>query len=315
MADNRFPLKWRLLILLFLVVYFICIHQVMKVRPDHAFLSLLILTLVLRKAKRFLVDWSPFIVLWVSYDMMRGIADDLRGRINVVGPFRMEELLFARFFGGKIPPFWFQEFQKNIDGTFLKGFLDMLASSAYSLHMAAPLLLGWVLWDLVGDREMFRKFVIAFSILSWSAFVTFYLYPAAPPWYVYRYGFAQPDLSFYSHGEASLINTDRALGFPLFETLYKHFNPNQFAAIPSLHAAYPFTVAIFAVRAFGRRASPLYLYPAIVWFSAVYLNHHYIIDIIIGIAYALCAIWVTDHIVYPLGSHIAGRIRGRGRQS
>jgi membrane-associated phospholipid phosphatase len=82
-----------------------------------------------------------------------------------------------------------------------------------------------------------------------------------------------------------------------------------------LHSAYPFVVVTFAVRSFGEKVMALYIYPVIVWFSAVYLNHHYIIDIVIGLVYVFFAIWLTDRFVYPFIKYVAGwlkRIRTDG---
>ncbi len=98
-------LLWRLSILFLVVVYFIQIDNLMKVRPDHAFLSLLVIALVLGNARRFLVDWSPFIALWIAYDFMRGIVDDLAGRIHILEPYRLEQQLFGWLGGGQTPSF------------------------------------------------------------------------------------------------------------------------------------------------------------------------------------------------------------------
>ncbi|HNY91554.1 MAG TPA: hypothetical protein PKM23_08500, partial [bacterium] len=43
----------------------------------------------------------------------------------------------------------------------------------------------------------------------------------------------------------------------------------------------------------------LALYPAGVWFSAVYLNQHYIIDLFIGAGYLLIAYVITDRLLIP----------------
>ena len=304
---------WRGGVLLLVIAYFIQIYQVMRVRPDHAFLVLLVLTLVLKNARAFLRDWSPFIASWVAYDLMRGIADDLAPHVHTVEPYQLELRLFGPLFGGQIPSFWFLDWQDRIDGTFLTHALDALASSCYALHMAAPLTLAWIFWHTVRDRSMFHRFVITFTITTWAAFATFLLYPAAPPWYVHEYGFSQPSPSFKGAGAGAMVSFDRDLGFPLFETVYKHLNPNKFAAVPSLHAAFPLLILYFAVRRFGRKAWPVALFPAGVFFSAVYLNHHYVIDLILAIFYVTAALLVQEYLLYPL--LIERRIRTRPVQS
>jgi len=291
-------LLWRLSILFLVVVYFIQIDNLMKVRPDHAFLSLLVIALVLGNARRFLVDWSPFIALWIAYDFMRGIVDDLAGRIHILEPYRLEQQLFGWLGGGQIPSFALLEWRGEIAGTVLREFLDATASGFYAMHMAAPLVLAWVFWHTVHDRNAYLRFVVAFSITTWASFATYLAYPAAPPWYIRDFGFIQPEPSFKGAGAGNLVSADRWIGVPLFESVYRHLNPNKFAAIPSLHSAFPFLISIHAIRRFGARAWPIVLFPIGVWGSAVYLNHHYIIDIALALVYVTIATLLTDQVIF-----------------
>ena len=65
-------------------------------------------------------------------------------------------------------------------------------------------------------------------------------------------------------------------------------NANVFAAIPSLHAAYPLLTVLY-----GSLSKKLWLHVVFVlftfgvWFSAVYSRHHYVLDVLAG---GLCAI-------------------------
>ena len=291
---------WRIAVLLLVVVYFIQIDNLMKVRPDHAFLSLLIVALVLRNARRFLVDWSPFILLWVAYDSMRGIADDLAGRIHILAPYAFEERVFGWLGGGRIPNFVLLEWRARIAGTPLREILDAAASGFYAMHMAAPLVLAWIFWHTLRDRPAYYRFVLAFSITTWASFATYLLYPAAPPWYIRDFGFIQPEAAFKGAGAGNLVATDRWIGIPLFESMYRHLNPNKFAAIPSLHSAFPLLILISALKRFGRRAWIVAIYPLGVWGSAVYLNHHYLIDILLAVLYVVVAVSVVDRFLYSL---------------
>ena len=79
-------------------VYLYTISRTIGLRPDHAFLCLIVFVFLVygrRWGKAFLIDWSPFILFWVAYDMMRGIADSIRGQINATGPFNIEASLFG----------------------------------------------------------------------------------------------------------------------------------------------------------------------------------------------------------------------------
>jgi membrane-associated phospholipid phosphatase len=112
----------------------------------------------------------------------------------------------------------------------------------------------------------------ALLLLSYAAFVTFVLVPTAPPWWASANG--------YLDG-VRLIHLSSHTAF-----LYDKVSPNSVAAMPSLHAAYPWLFFLFACRLWGKRGGLVALYPAAVFFAVVYLGHHYVVDIIGGIVYA-----------------------------
>ena len=300
--SNLQSQKWRGYILIGLVIYLILINQLIRVRPDHVFVALMLFALSLGKGriKTFAIDWAPWIIFWICYDMMRGIADNLRGTINVVWPYKAELAVFGKFFNGVIPAFYMQDLQQAIEGTFLRGLLDASGGMFYTLHFGLPILLGWVLWHTTNDRKMFYTFVWTMTLLNFSALTTFILYPAAPPWYVYSYGFGQPPhTNFWGLGAGALLNVDKMMGMNFFQTLWGGFNPNHFAAIPSLHGSYPAAIAFFTFKKFKKVPYLLILYPLGVWFSAVYLNQHYIIDLFIGLGYLTISYLITKYLLIP----------------
>ena len=100
-------------------------------------------------------------------------------------------------------------------------------------------------------------------LLSYSAFVTFILFPATPPWWATEYGY--------------LTNGPVTLTHFMFPSLALVASPNPVAAFPSLHAAYPVYIALWGTMAWGRRAQWLWILPLGVAFAAVYLGHHYVV--------------------------------------
>lgn len=328
--------RWKIYVFIGVCIYFVLINQVIHVRPDHVFLALIIFSFLLGKerARRFLLDWSPFILAWIGYDMMRGVADSVRGIIHVEAPYLGELYTFGLLFGGKIPAFFFQEmqafmngatfqlleqafwvpffkyqlsfetishFQMLAKGSILRSIIDVYAANFYTAHFATPLLLGWIFWHTTDDRKMFYRFVYTLTTLNILALVTFMLYPAAPPWYVMKQGFILPNVKFdygiFSAG--ALINVDKMIQLKFFTTLWDNFNSNLFAAIPSLHGAYPVVISYFGYQKFQKRPVLWALYPISTWFSAVYLNQHYIIDLIIGAIYIVVAYQIVHRILMP----------------
>lgn len=293
-------LKWRIYVFAGVMVYFISVNQVLHVRPDHIFLALLILTLAFGKksARKFLIDWMPFILFWILYDMMRGVAESWRGIIHIKDVYDIELALFGGLFGGKIPAFFCQDFQQAFAGRWFKEMFDLVAANLYTFHFAAPLVAGWVLWHTTNDRAMYYRFAYTMTILNVLALITFFLFPAAPPWYVMKYGFVQPSGDL-TGAAGSLVTVDKMLKMNFFTTLWDNFNPNYFAAIPSLHGSYPIVVVLFMYKKFRKYLPWLLLYPILTWASAVYLNHHYIIDLIAGGIYILIAYFITDRVLFP----------------
>lgn len=294
--------RWKIYVLIGVIIYFVLINQFIRVRPDHIFLALFLLSLLFgrERSKKFALDWSPFIAFWVAYDMMRGIVDNLRGHVHTFAPYQWEHTLFGWLFGGQIPCFYFQDWQIAYDGTWLKGLLDASGGLFYTLHFGLPLLVGWIFWHTLDERHNFYRFAWTLTVLNFSALITFFLFPAAPPWYVFYEGFDQPPATqFWGLGAGSLINVDKMLKTRFFQTLWGGFNPNHFAAIPSLHGAYPVVVSFFLYQRFRRYPVALTLYPVGVWFSAVYLNQHYIVDLVIGLGYAATAYMIVEKALMP----------------
>lgn len=304
--------------------------HIKALRPDHI-LFILLLTFVVsmalgrRRSRQFLKDFTPFYLFWLAYDMLRGVADQVR-HINIENVYRIEHLLFgwmlpsypesvwqkvipagnpdyAAIVQNPTPPLWFQAFKHVHDGSALVWFLDLMTGLFYGIHFFVPWILGIAIWGYLKDRRLFHRFIYAFAILNTMGLITFVVFPAAPPWYVTQYGFVQPGVETLVQGNAAgLVKIDRILGTEIFSEIWQNMNPNRFAAVPSLHGGHSLIVAIFGFLAFrGRKWRwAWWLYPAGMWFSAIYLNHHYIFDPALAAVYLGIAILLTEKIVYPL---------------
>ena len=68
--------------------------------------------------------------------------------------------------------------------------------------------------------------------------------------------------------------------------------------MPSLHAAYTLLVTLFLWRAarWPWARALLALYPPAMAFALVYTAEHYVVDILLGWAYTLAAVWVVGRI-------------------
>ncbi len=126
------------------------------------------------------------------------------------------------------------------------------------------------------------------NLLGYS---TYYWYAAAPPWYVARYGLGPARMDVPA-SQAGCVRFDHLLGTHFFSEMYGRA-ADVFGAIPSLHVAYPLVATYFAFRFGALRVFCVGFY-VMMCFSAIYLNHHYVLDILWGSSYALLTAFVTD---------------------
>jgi PAP2 superfamily len=247
--------------------------QGIEVLPDRYAVAMLVGAIILGRGRRFIADWSPFIGLLISYDFLRGFADDLAGRADFTFPVQADTAIF-----GVVPTVFLQNNFLNVASL---QWYDYAATLLYFLHFVLPLGFAMLLW--LRSRDQFTEFATSLTILSYAAWLTYLVFPSAPPWLAAQNGY----LDGVTRVLPQTINffPDR-LDLP---SIYRQLNPNMVAAIPSLHAAYPFLVLLFALRFFGRRGIGVALYVAAVWLAVLYLGEHYAIDVFLGAIYASAA--------------------------
>ena len=254
------------------------IWQGVGIAPDRYAFVLLLGSLLVKRTRSFIMDWAPFLFILISYDFLRGFADNLNMNVHFWEPIIIDQWMFKA-----IPTATLQKLFFRADSLAL---WDYLSTVLYFLHFALPLSFGYLLW--LYSKDCFRQFVVGISFLSYAAWVTFLAFPVAPPWMAGEMG--------YLPGVVKIL--DKSLSsFPVkyeLPTIYHNLNPNPVAAIPSLHAAYPFLVFLFALRFFGFKALLFSPYVLGVFLSMVYLGEHYVIDIIIGILYSIVFYFLSD---------------------
>lgn len=174
-------------------------------------------------------------------------------------------------------------------------FIDLAAALWYSTHVPSVILFGLYLWwRTFRGREPTElrvdKYFWGFLIFNLLGFLCWALFPVAPPWYVEAHGLVAPDTLGLGHpiwgSPAGLGRVDIWLGTPHFADLYRN-STYVFGAMPSLHAAAPIWVALWTRKRPIRALA--WCYALAMCFFAVYLTHHYIVDVLAGglLAWAL----------------------------
>jgi hypothetical protein len=260
-------------------------------------------------------DWLPFALVLLAYDVSRGAAT-LIGRPTL---WHWQADADRWLFFGTMPTVWLQERLKLPHAPWW----EVAISTVYMSFFVLPYVVAGVLW--LRDRDEWKAFVRLFVGLSFAALVVYALLPAAPPWAAARCtavdvsgGPSGPGCMFRSargvpdggllggmqtsqdganawverivargwgklnlHSATALIDQGQA-------------SVNLVAAIPSLHAGMTAAVAAFLWHRVHRGWRPvLVAYVLIMAFTLVYTAEHYVVDIVLGWAFAaavICAI-------------------------
>ncbi len=261
-----------------------------EITPDVMAVAFGLGAVILGRVRLFLRDWLPFVVLFLAYEEMRGLADNFGFTVHVTDMVTAERLVAF----GAIPSQILQDAFHPATGVDI---VAEIATVVYMLHFALPLVTGFILW--VWRRSHYYDFVAALILLSLVGFVTFVLIPTAPPWYAAQVGAlngpnGQPVISYLKPGAFDTLAN--FFGFKsdyIYTYVFYDVNPNGFAAWPSLHVGYPFLSFLVLRRAFGKIGWIGFAYTLLVAFSVMYTGDHWLIDCIGGVAYAYVAYYVV----------------------
>lgn len=242
------------------------------------------------RGRRFLVDWSPLFAFWLVYDRLRLIQPLLYARVAVEEPFLMERATFGWLASGAVPAHAAHSWLAIHTGLSLT--VEWVAQVVYFSHLFVAPLVMLTLWSLAasrkGYREAFVEHIRAFTVLNFGAIVIYLLLPVAPPWWVSLNEFTQPTVELVSQA-----NMAAAMDGALIQGMIG--NASQwFAAVPSLHGAYPVLLLLLSRWIRGRwvRAG-IAAYGCAMWAATVVLNQHYIVDLLAGALLAVIAWWAV----------------------
>lgn len=261
-------------------------------RPEHTVMALLIAALFFASpvTRRLTVALIPFFIFGISYDWMNLCHNYDVNPIDTIGLYNAEKSLFGidtTQWGLLTPNEFFARHTTPV--------LDFLGGVFYLCWVPVPVIFGlWLYFK--GRRIPYLHFALVFLLVNLIGFTFYYIHPAAPPWYIEMHGFV-PVIG--TTGEvAGLGAFDNMTGWHVFEGLYTR-NSNIFAALPSLHSAYTLVALIYAIRYRSSMAwrIALAVITAGIWFTAVYTSHHYIIDVLAGIACAFVGFALFEYVL------------------
>ncbi len=262
--------------------YLVVSWLVIGFKTDQLILSIIFCGLYLATpgTRKFIQGFSVFIVFWILYDYMKAFPNYTFNTVHIKSLYDAEIYFFGiESHGQWLTPneYW------NAHSTV---WADILAGAFYLCWIPVPL--GFAAFMFFKDRSQFLQFLLTFLLVNLLGFVVYYLYPAAPPWYVQQHGF-----TFHAAtpgNVAGLLRFDQFFNVTIFQSLYSK-GSNVFAAMPSLHSAYPLIVTWFSFK--NRLGWVTIVFATIslgIWLAAVYTSHHYVLDVLAGITTAATGI-------------------------
>ena len=237
--------------------------------------------------RKFITGFAIFIVYWIIFDYMKAFPNYNYNPVHIAGLYNADKHLFGIHFQGKLltaNEYW------RINGN---TFMDVAAGIFYLCWIPVPLAFAGFLF--FKNRKLFLYFSLTFVLINMIGFVIYYLYPAAPPWYVEYNGF-----TFHAGtpgNTAGLAKFDNYFHAGIFKSIYAK-GSNVFAAMPSLHSSYPVVVLYYGIK---NKLGWVNVFFGIVmlgiWFTAVYASHHYVLDVLAGILCAITGITLFNVVV------------------
>jgi inositol phosphorylceramide synthase catalytic subunit len=268
------------------LAYLVFSYLLIGFKTDQLLLCCIFGTCYLASAstRKFIKGFSIFIVYWILFDYMKAFPNYEFNPVNIKNLYDAELRFFGFFHNGNlITPNQYWALNTLT-------WLDIACGLFYLCWIPVPL--GFACYLYFKNREEFIRFSFTFFVTNILGFIIYYTYPAAPPWYPQQFGF-----EFYPNTQgqvAGLVRFDEFFNINIFKSIYAK-GSNVFAAMPSLHSAYPVIVLYYGLRnKLGFLNLFLGLIVVGIWFAAVYTSHHYTLDVLAGILCAVVGIFLFN---------------------
>jgi hypothetical protein len=259
-------------------------------RTEHVGFVLLVAGLAYTgpRSKALLVALYPLGLVALLYDAMRPLQQLglTANRVHVCDVRALEAHLFGFYRDGAPVTVhdWFVRHPSRA--------LDLLCAFPYATFLLVSALCA--IYLALRDPPAMKRFTWGFFAVNIAGFVTYHLIPAAPPWYFHTHG-CEVDLATHATEGPALMRVDAMLGFAYFHAMYSKAS-SVFGAVPSLHCAYPLLVVLEGWRSFKPVWRVLSVgYWLLMVFASVYLDHHWLLDGILGSTYAVVASLALRH--------------------
>ncbi|MEX0683105.1 MAG: phosphatase PAP2 family protein [Dehalococcoidia bacterium] len=209
--------------------------------------------------------WAPYATALLLFVQLRSLADGLGMPVQFAYPAEIEKALFF----GALPTVWLQERLYTFAHL---GPVEVFTIGVYLSYFFVPHAMAVALWKF--DNEHFKTYGFAFVATLYIGLLTCAVLPTAPPWMAAQLG-------HIPHVYQVLPDIAGNVMPGTYENAYEVAGANPVAAMPSLHAAIPFLMAIALwkyrwLRWLGAA------YAVSMLFAITYLGEHYVVDGLAG---------------------------------
>lgn len=220
------------------------------------------------------IAFLPYGGAWLLFTVLRASADETSVPLRTESVTSIERALFL----GTTPTIWLQN---HLFSPLDLAWYDYATTFIHWSYFFVPHLAAILIWRR--NPQLFTKYLVATILLLGVGLMVYFLAPAAPPWLT-------TDIAQQQDTYRVMANVGREINSSLYDRTYSVVgDSNPVAAMPSMHQAITFLVAIFALRAGRWVAIAGMLYALAMGYSLVYSGEHYFVDVLIGSALAVYA--------------------------
>lgn len=222
-------------------------------------------------------DWMPFILVTFIYENLHDLSKHFMNT-DIAGTLMNWDIAIF----GIEPTLWAQKIYSPL-------LTDLMAFS-YALYFILPLVIMLILSNR-DDRKELRAVTLTLTFAFLLGFLGYVFLPCSPPRYFITDLFTDP------------VKLHGPWIFDALQAQWDNLSVVPCGAFPSLHVGISTVALIFAWK--YRKVSTTFrviwwLYIPFVtslWFSTVYLRHHWVIDIFAGWAVAVASYFAANYIL------------------
>ncbi|KAF8623870.1 hypothetical protein AX17_007272 [Amanita inopinata Kibby_2008] len=242
--------------------------------------------LLIPLTSQFFLPATPIATYLLAFYSSRFISPSYRPSVSVSLLPTLESVLY----GANI---------SDILTRFTHPILDIIAWIPYGVgHFVIPFVVALLLW-LFRSKPVIHLWGRAFGYMNLVGVLTQLVFPCSAPWYELLYGLTPANYGMPG-SPGGLARIDALFHSSGYTKAFTN-SPLVFGAFPSLHSACATMEALFISHFFPRYSKFVWMYAAVLYWSTMYLTHHYLIDVVGGacLATAFFYLFLPDNLKGP----------------